>query len=131
MLVLAVIHALFTGFTALVGAFADGGDVWQRLVVVLVHPLGGAGVLLLVFVPRLTRTATLAIAALLLANVIADLAFAQRIVAGAVKGDWELALAFAVVPRHRNCLRAEFPPNAQRNGRVTSSLGPANGLRTS
>ena len=97
-LVLAVIHALFTGFTALVGAFADGGDVWQRLVVVLVHPLGGAGVLLLVFVPRLTRTATLAIAALLLANVIADLAFAQRIVAGAVKGDWELALAFAVVP---------------------------------
>ena len=98
MLVLAVIHALFAGFTALVGAFADGGDVWQRLVVVLVHPLGGAGVLLLVFVPRLTRTATLAIAVLLLANVIADLAFAQRIVSGAVKGDWELALAFAVVP---------------------------------
>ena len=97
-LVLAVIHALFAGFTALVGAFADGGDVWQRLLVVLVHPLGAAGVLLLVFVPHLTRTATLAIAALLLANVIADLALAQRIAAGAVKGDWELALVFAVVP---------------------------------
>ena len=97
-LVLAVIHALFAGFTALVGAFADGGDVWQRLLVVLVHPLGAAGVLLLVFVPHLTRTATLAIAALLLANVIADLTLAQRIAAGAVKGDWELALVFAVVP---------------------------------
>ena len=29
--VLAVIHAVFVGFTALVGAFANGGDVWQRL----------------------------------------------------------------------------------------------------
>ena len=28
--VLAVIHAVFAGFTALVGAFANGGDVWQR-----------------------------------------------------------------------------------------------------
>ena len=29
--VLAVMHALFAGFTALVGAFANGGDIWQRL----------------------------------------------------------------------------------------------------
>ncbi len=42
-LILAVIHAIFAGFTALVGAFADGGDVWQRLLVVLLHPLGAAG----------------------------------------------------------------------------------------
>ena len=98
MLVLGVIHALFAGFTALVGAFANGGDVWQRLLVVLLHPLGAAGVLLLVFVPRLGRSATLAVAALLVANVIADLAVGQRIAAGAVKGDWELALVFAVVP---------------------------------
>ena len=97
-LVLGVIHALFVGLTALAGAFADGGDAWQRLLVVLLHPLGAAGVLLLVFVPHLTRTATLAIAVLLLANVIADLALAERIAAGAVKGDWELALVFVVVP---------------------------------
>ena len=38
--VLAVMHALFAGFTALVGAFANGGDIWQRLLVVLLHPLG-------------------------------------------------------------------------------------------
>ena len=97
-LVLAVIHALFVGLTVLAGAFADGGDVWQRLLVVLLHPLGATGLLLLVFVRRLTRNATLAIAALLLANVIADLALAQRIAEGAVRGDWELALVFAVVP---------------------------------
>ncbi|MCY4593864.1 MAG: hypothetical protein OXC19_03580 [Bryobacterales bacterium] len=97
-LVLAVIHALFVGLTSLVGAFADGGGVWQRLLLVLLHPLGAAGVLLLLFLPRLSRTAILAIAAVLLANVIADLTLAQRIAAGAVRGDWELALAFAVVP---------------------------------
>ena len=97
-LLLGVIHVLFVGLTSLVGAFADGGDIWQRLVVLLAHPLGAAGVLLLVLVPRLARTATLGIAAVLLANVIADLALAQRIATGAVKGDWELAVVFAVVP---------------------------------
>ena len=97
-LILGVIHALFVGLTSLAGAFADGGDAWQRLLLVLLHPLGAAGVLLLVFVPRLTRTATLGIATVLLATVIADLALAQGIAAGAEKGDWELALVFAVVP---------------------------------
>ena len=96
--ILAVIHALFAGFTALVGAFADGGGIWERLILMLLHPLGAAGVLLLVLAPRLTRNAVLAIAGLLLVIVIADLALAQRIAAGAVKGDWELALIFAAVP---------------------------------
>ena len=96
--ILAVIHALFAGLTALVGAFADGGGVWERLLLMLLHPLGAAGVLLLVLAPRLTRNATLCAAALLLVIVIADLALAQRIAAGAVKGDWELALIFSVVP---------------------------------
>ncbi len=96
--ILAVIHALFAGFTALVGAFANGGGIWDRLLLILLHPLGAAGVLLLVLAPRLTRNATLCVAALLLVIVTADLALAQRIAAGAVKGDWELALIFSVVP---------------------------------
>ena len=103
MLVLGVIHALFVGLTSLAGAFADGGGVWQRLLVVLLHPLGAAGVLLLVFVQRLTSaTATLVIAAVLLANVIADLALAQRIGVGAVSCDWE---AWSVTSR-------KFPSSA-------------------
>ena len=93
-----MIHAIFVGFTALVGAFSNGGDVWQRLLVVLLHPLGAAGVLLPVLVPRLAPTAIVAIAALLTATVIADLRTAQLIDSGAVRGDWELALAFSVVP---------------------------------
>ena len=96
--VLAVIHAVFVGFTALVGAFANGGDVWQRLLVALLHPLGAAGVLLLVLRPRLGTTTILAIVALLTANVFADLGVAQLIAAGSVRGDWELVLAFSVVP---------------------------------
>ena len=79
--VLAVIHAVFAGFTALVGAFANGGDVWQRLLVVLLHPLGAAGLLLLVLRPRLATTKILAMMALLTANV--------------MDAPWELALAFS------------------------------------
>ena len=70
------------------------------------------GVLLLVFVPRLTKTATLSIAAVLLANVLADLAHARRVGAAAVKGDWELALVFAVVPARMR------PPTLSPRGRM-------------
>ena len=97
-LVLAVIHAAFAGLTAMVGAFADGGDVWQRLLVSLLHPLGAAGVLLLVWRPSLDTKQILAIVALLTANVIADLRATQLLAAGVVRGDWELAVAFSVVP---------------------------------
>ena len=96
--VLAVMHALFASFTALVGAFANGGDIWQRLLVVLLHPLGAAGVLVLVLAPRLATTTILTLAALLTVNVVADLGVAQLMAAGRVRGDWELALAFSVVP---------------------------------
>ena len=64
----------------------------------MLHPLGAAGVLLLVLRPRLAKKTILALLALLTANVIADLGFAQLIAAGSVRGDWGLALAFAVVP---------------------------------
>ncbi len=48
--------------------------------------------------PRLATTKILAMMALLTANVITDLWVAQMISAGRVRGDWELALAFSVVP---------------------------------
>ena len=96
--ILAVFHALFAGFTALVGAFANGGGIWERLLLMLLHPLGAAGVLVLVLAPRLPRIANLTIAAVILVVVIADLVLAQRIAAGAVKGDWELAVVFSAVP---------------------------------
>ena len=97
-LVLAIIQAVFAGFTALVGAFADGGDLWSRLLVVLIHPLCAAGTLLLVLLPRPATAVVIAIAGLLAVNVVADLTFAQLIAGGSVKGDWWLPLIFSVVP---------------------------------
>ena len=97
-LVLAITQAVFAGFTALVGASADGGDLWSRLLVVLIHPLCAAGMLLLVLLPRPATAVVIAIAGLLAVNVVADLTFAQLIAGGSVKGDWWLPLIFSVVP---------------------------------
>ena len=114
-LVLATVHAIFSALTALVGAFANGGDVWQRLLLVVLHPLGAAGVLLLVLVPRLSTTKILATVALLTANVIGDLLAAQLLATGAMRGDWELALAFSVVP----AIGIVYALALLRTGRVT------------
>ncbi len=98
MLVLAVVQTAFAGLTGLVGAFADGGDLWLRLLVVLIHPLCAAGMLLLVLLPRPAIAVVLAIAGLLAVNVVADVVVAQLIAGGTVKGDWWLPLIFSVVP---------------------------------
>ena len=98
MLVLAFIYAALAMFTAAVGSFADGGDVWSRLVLVLLHPLAAGAFLLLVFRPTASRMLVVAIAALLLGTVAADLSLAAAIAGGAMKGDWELPVIFAVIP---------------------------------
>ena len=98
MMVLAVAQAALAGLTALVGAFADGGDVWSRLVVVLLHPLSAVGLLLLVFTSRLATAKVLAVAALLLVTVVVDLSLSLAIARGSVKGDWELPVVFSAVP---------------------------------
>ena len=98
MLALAIVHASFVGLTATAGAFADGGDLWSRLLLVVLHPLCAGGLLLLVLTPRPTTARVLGIAALLLATVSADLSMAMLIARGAVKGDWWLPVIFAVIP---------------------------------
>ena len=51
-LVVAAMHALFAGFNALDGAFADGGHVWRPLLAVLLLPLGAGRILALVLMRR-------------------------------------------------------------------------------
>ena len=97
-LVLAIAFAALAGLTAMVGAFADGGDAWSRFVLVLLHPLAAAGLLYLVLESRHGRIAVLSIAALLLVTVAADLFLALAIARGDMKGDWELPVVFSVVP---------------------------------
>ncbi|MDE2838734.1 MAG: hypothetical protein OXL97_14700 [Chloroflexota bacterium] len=98
MLVLAVLHALFVLLTAMAGAFADAGSLGEWLLVVVVHPLAAAGLLALLLAPRLPVAALRAAVTLLVLNVAADLVLAVLIARGSVKGDWELAVVFAVVP---------------------------------
>lgn len=97
-LALAVVQAGFAGLTALVGAFADGGDIASRLLIVLLHPLSAAALLLLVVSARPTTALALAVAALLAASVAADVVIAVLIAQGSVKGDWGLPLVFAAIP---------------------------------
>ena len=99
MIILAAIHVAFTGFTAMVGMFADGGTVFERILVSLINPVAAILLLVVVSSPKaLARKLRRATVALLLVAVAADIALAVLIGQGVVKGDWELPLVFAVVP---------------------------------
>ncbi len=98
MLILAVLQMALAAFTALVGSFADAGSLGERAVLVLLHPLAAIGLLVLVTQPQLSIKGVRVVAALLAVNVAADAALALLIAGGAVKGDWELPLVFAVIP---------------------------------
>ena len=97
-LVLAIVQVVFTGFTAAVGSFADGGDVWQRLLLVVLHPACAVALLLLALQRSPVKKVALAVMALLLVNVAADVALWSAIERGVIKGDSWLALVFAVIP---------------------------------
>lgn len=98
MLMLAVLYAAFAGLTAMVGAFADGGDAPSRLLLIVVHPLSAAGLLFLLLTPNPSRPMILGIGAFLLVSVIGDLSVSAAIAGGAMKGDWWLPLIFTPVP---------------------------------
>ena len=100
MIILAVLYLAFSVFTALVGAFADGGTIPERILVSLIHP--AAAILLLLSVvsfskPISTRRRGFTLVLLLVA-ITADLVLAVLIGLSVVKGDWFLPLVFAVVP---------------------------------
>ena len=97
-LVLAVLQVLFTAFTGMVGAFADGGGGWERLLLIAVHPLCAVALLVLTLLPRPASSIAYAVAGLLVGNIVADMTLAQLIAAGTVKGDWWLPLMFSVIP---------------------------------
>ena len=122
--VLAVIHAAFVGLTSLVGAFANGGDVWQRLLLILLHPLGAAGVLLLVLQPRLATRPILALVALLTANVIADLGSCAADCCGQREGRLGACTGLFGGSGHRDYLRAGTAAHGPRNSRIRLRLEP-------
>ena len=98
LMALAAINVLFTIFTAAVGLFADGGDIWSRLVLAGLHPLSAIAIILLVFIRHPNTALVSGITAILAINIIADLTLATIIASDAIEGDWPLPLVFAIIP---------------------------------
>ena len=97
-LALGVIQGLLAGLTALTGGFADGGDLWSRLTLMLVHPVTAAVLLSMVILQPPPRRLLIIGSATILLNVIADVGLMFAILLGAIPGDWWLPLIFAVIP---------------------------------
>jgi hypothetical protein len=96
---LAVLHLAFTGFTGMVGLFADGGTIWERLLVSGLHPIAAIALLAVLLAPRSGyRWPAWVALAFPVASIVGDMALYLAISSGATKGDASLALAFAVIP---------------------------------
>ena len=97
-IILAVAQFLLAGFVAGVGGFADGGTVWERAVLMGVQPIAAIGLLVMAFVPRISRAGVTIVMALLSINIVADVALSVAIWTGVIRGDWWLPLVFVVIP---------------------------------
>ncbi len=91
---MSLIHLAVVGITALTGSFADGGDLFARLVLVVFHPLGAVGLILLLALPRPARRLATVVGGLLLASLAVDLVATTQIATGYTRGDWLLPLIF-------------------------------------
>ena len=98
LMVLSVLNFLLTVFTAAVGLFADGGDVYSVLLLSVLHPITALAIIALAFFPRLRWQAIVVITAVLIVNILADATLSVLIATGNIKGDWELPIIFTVVP---------------------------------
>ena len=97
-IILAIVQFLFAGFAGAMGSFADGGELWERAVLMGIHPLAAIGLLVMAFVPRIKPAGLQIIRALLAFNIIADATLVALIYSGVSRGDWWLPLLFAVIP---------------------------------
>ena len=97
---LAILYAIGAVFGMAMGTFADGGTWWQYITLIVVQPLAAAALVALVA----TRPETLSglaqrlITTALVAAVALNGFGAMMIAQGAIRGDWWLPLAFALIP---------------------------------
>lgn len=98
MMILTVLHLIFACLTALVGGFADGGTIPERILLTLVHPSAAVFLFVAVSSGSLTKSQKLITLALLSVNILGDVLTATLIGRGVIKGDWPLPLFFAIVP---------------------------------
>ena len=99
MIALAALYALFAALTAAVGLFADGGTIWERVLISGIHPLGALALLFLVSRARgPIGPGAAAALALVVLSVIGDAAIFVAITTGVIPGDAGLAVVFSLVP---------------------------------
>lgn len=97
---LAILYAIGAAFGMAMGTFADGGTWWQYITLIVVQPLAAAALIALAAAPlgSLTAIGQRLIATALAAVVALNGFGAMMIAQGAIRGDWWLPLAFALIP---------------------------------
>lgn len=99
LIVLAVIQLIIAVAVGTVGGgFADGGQWYDRAILIAVHPIAAIALLVLAFIPRPAPGLTGLVMALLAVNIAADIFLAATVLSGIAKGDWWLPLLFSVIP---------------------------------
>lgn len=98
LIILAVAQAVLAAWGLGISLFADGGVWWERIPLVLLHPLAVIALLGLLLSGRPTpRLAGIALTLLLL-SIIGSVALSGTMAVGLTNGDWWLPLAWAVIP---------------------------------
>ncbi len=112
MVILALAYFLLAFYGGAVGRFADGGELWERAILMGLHPLAAIGLLILVVVPRLKPFGLKIVRFLLILNIAADTTLAALILAGVSNGSWWLPLLFAAIPALGLIYSFTHPPGA-------------------
>lgn len=97
---LAILYAIGALGGVLIGSFADGGTWWQYITVIVAQPLAAIALVALVATrpEALAALAQRLITTALVVAVALNGFGAMMIAQGAIRGDWWLPLAFALIP---------------------------------
>ena len=98
LIILAVAQALLAAFGLLISTFADGGFWWERISLVLLHPLAAIALLGLLLVGRPAPWLAGLALTLLALGILGSLAMSGAILSGLTRGDWWLPLVWAIIP---------------------------------
>ena len=98
MVILGVLHLLLALGGAFAGSFADGGNLWTYLLMIVIHPVAAVALLAMIVWHRPPGAAAIALYALVVLAVVGDVATSAGIALEAIRGDWWLLLIFTVVP---------------------------------
>lgn len=98
LIILAVVQALLAAFGLAISTFADGGFWWERISLVLLHPLAAVALLWLLLSGRPAPWLAGLALTLLSLSILGSLAMSGAILSGLTLGDWWLPLVWAIIP---------------------------------